>query len=123
MQLPATAPPVLGDPDLIGQAVLNLFSNAVKYSSPETTITLELRTKAEEIVITVRDQGFGISESSQARLFTKFFRATDDPRVRADAGTGLGLAFAKEIVQQHGGKIGMESHLNAGSTFWFSLPI
>ncbi len=123
MQLPATAPPVLGDPDLIGQAVLNLFSNAVKYSSPETTITLELRTKAEEIVITVRDQGFGISESSQAKLFTKFFRATDDPRVRADAGTGLGLAFAKEIVQQHGGKIGMESHLNAGSTFWFSLPI
>lgn len=122
-KLPATTPPVVGDPDLLGQAVLNLFTNAVKYSPPETTVTIEIRLKADEIVITVRDEGFGISESSMPKLFTKFYRAVEDERIRTRAGTGLGLAFVKEIVQQHGGTVGVESRLNQGSTFWFSIPL
>jgi two-component system, NtrC family, sensor histidine kinase KinB len=121
--IPPVIPPVLGDPDFIGQAVLNLLSNAVKYSLSNTEIHISVVVKASELQVMVRDSGYGISESSQQHLFTKFFRAPDDPRVQNDTGTGLGLAFVKEIAEQHGGTVGVESRLNAGSTFWFTIPI
>ncbi len=120
---PATTPPVLGDPDLLGQAVLNLFTNAVKYSDEGKKMCIEIRLKASEIELSVRDEGYGISERAQSKLFTKFYRADDDARVRTNAGTGLGLAFVKEIALQHGGTVGVESTRDAGSRFWFTLPL
>jgi signal transduction histidine kinase len=119
---PAKLHAAVGDPDLIGQAMLNLFSNAIKYSATGTTICVELVEQASALRFAVRDEGFGVSASSQAKLFTKFFRATDDERVSAETGTGLGLAFVREIVERHGGTVGVESRLNAGSTFWFLIP-
>jgi signal transduction histidine kinase len=114
--------PIVGDPDLIGQVMVNLFSNAVKYSGEGTSVFVEVLEKSDKILFSIQDHGYGISESSKAKLFTKFFRATDDERVRQQTGTGLGLAFVKEILEHHGGELGVDTRLNAGSTFWFSLP-
>lgn len=120
--IPSTSAPIVGDPDLIGQVILNFFSNAVKYSEPNTTIKVQMIERMEEIYVAVEDQGYGISESAKHNLFTKFFRATEDTRVQQHEGTGLGLAFVKEIIDKHQGEIGVESTLNVGSTFWFTLP-
>ena len=113
---------VLGDPDLLGQVFVNLLSNAVKYSLPGKTITAEICNEPASVLVLITDEGYGISESSQQKLFTKFFRANDDRRVKDEAGTGLGLAFVKQIIEQHGGEVGVESRLGEGSRFWFRLP-
>jgi two-component system, OmpR family, phosphate regulon sensor histidine kinase PhoR len=102
--------------------VLNLFSNALKYSEPHKTVCVTVIGKQHEDYISVQDEGFGISAEDQQKLFGKFFRATGDDRVRNQVGTGLGLSFIKEIVEKHGGTIGVESALHKGSTFWFTLP-
>ncbi len=115
-------PPVLGDPDLLGQLVLNLFSNAVKYSPPETTIRIIVTRTGEAALVRIRDEGFGMSRDNQRRLFTKFFRAKDDKRLTDIDGTGLGLAFVKEIVIQHHGRITVDSTLGKGSVFTVYLP-
>jgi PAS domain S-box-containing protein len=122
LHLPPVSHPVVGDPDLIGQVILNFLSNAIKYSAPNKTVRITMTEGEEEFRVAVQDEGYGISESAQQRLFTKFFRATDDERVNNHVGTGLGLAFVKELVEQHGGKVGVESRINQGSTFWFTLP-
>jgi two-component system phosphate regulon sensor histidine kinase PhoR len=122
MQAPRKIPPVVGDPDMIGQVIVNLFSNAIKYSAPSTSVTIAITEHEDVVRFSIRDEGFGISESSQQNLFTKFFRATDDARVAAEAGTGLGLAFVKEVVERHGGAVGVSSRIYEGSTFWFTLP-
>jgi PAS domain S-box-containing protein len=122
VKLPNKTTPILGDPDLIGQVFLNFYSNAVKYSDPEKTIRIDLTEKKDEMMVSVTDQGYGISQTSLEKMFEKFFRAGDDARVQTLVGTGLGLAYSKEVIEQHGGKIGVESVINQGSTFWFSLP-
>jgi len=118
----AQTKPLLGDPDVISQAVLNFFSNAIKYSPNNTTITVTVKDQEHHLYFAVKDEGYGISSSAQEKLFTKFFRATDDERVSKAVGTGLGLAFTKEIIEHHGGTLGVESRLHEGSTFWFTLP-
>lgn len=120
--IPGNTTPIVGDPELVGQVFLNLFTNAVKYSEPAKRINIELIEEREQMRVNVEDEGYGISESAQEKLFSKFFRATDDARVRNNVGTGLGLAFIKEIVEKHGGEIGVHSQINKGSTFWFTLP-
>jgi signal transduction histidine kinase len=102
--------------------VLNLFSNAVKYTDPNKRVKIEVRENQDNMYVAVHDEGYGISESAQEKLFSKFFRATDDERVRGNVGTGLGLAFIKEIIDKHDGQIGCKSQLNKGSTFWFTVP-
>lgn len=119
---PDAVPSTLGDSDMLGQVMVNLLSNAVKYSLQEKNITVEIRNETESVRVLVTDEGYGISQSSQEKLFTKFFRAGDDKRVKNESGTGLGLAFVKQIVEQHGGEVGVESRLGEGSTFWFRLP-
>lgn len=122
LDVPLSTTPIVGDPDLIGQVFLNLFTNAIKYSDPNKKVRVEVYEGAAEMRISVQDQGYGISESAQEKLFTKFFRATDDERVRQHVGTGLGLAFIKEIIEKHNGEMGVESQINVGSKFWFTLP-
>ena len=115
-------PLVLVDPDLIGQVVLNLFSNAVKYSPEFSTITVSIKHLKSSVVVLVQDTGFGISKENLNHLFQKFFRAKDDKNIKDVEGSGLGLAFVKEIIQQHDGRINVESELGKGSSFSFSLP-
>jgi signal transduction histidine kinase len=103
--------------------MVNLLSNAIKYSLAEKPITVKIRNEKEAIRVLITDEGYGISSSSQEKLFTKFFRASDDKRIKNESGTGLGLAFVKQIIEQHGGEVGVESRLGEGSTFWFRLPV
>ncbi|MDO9494742.1 MAG: sensor histidine kinase, partial [Nocardioides sp.] len=99
----------------------NLLSNAVKYSRPGTTVTVSLERAGDEVVVVCQDEGIGVSEDDQARLFTEFFRSAD-PAARAQPGTGLGLAIVARIVERHGGSIAVESKLGVGSTFTLRLP-
>jgi two-component system phosphate regulon sensor histidine kinase PhoR len=123
-EFPESVPPVFADPDLIAQVVLNLFSNALKYSREETEVVVSVDVAGEdEITVSVRDHGFGISPENVKYLFTKFFRAKDDKRVKATEGTGLGLAFVKEIIHQHDGRVQVQSEWGKGSVFSFTLPV
>ncbi len=122
MQVPNRVTQVLADRELIGQAFLNVLSNAVKYSAANTTIRITVTEHRNTIEVSVKDQGYGITPGNQKRLFEKFFRVTDDPNVRDITGTGLGLPFVKEVVEQHGGRVHVESAVGAGSTVSFHLP-
>jgi len=117
-------PLVLGDEQRIHQVVLNLVSNAIKYNKPDggVTVTVGLdRTDPGYLRVSVKDTGRGISRENMARLFEKFFRVADAEGYAS--GTGLGLFIAKRIVQVHGGQMEVESKLDVGSTFSFTLPI
>jgi len=109
------------DQPAIAQALLNLVSNAEKYSSDRKEITVSVKTDQDEIRIAVRDRGIGISQTDQARIFEKFFRAEDD-FVRAVRGSGLGLAIANHMLEAHGGRIELDSEPGEGSTFALVLP-
>ncbi len=109
------------DVTLLEQAVVNLLDNAIKYSDPGGTVTVEVYQDDSEILLSVRDQGIGIAAKHQPRLFERFYRV-DKARSRNLGGTGLGLAIVKHIVQAHGGTVTAESTLGKGSTFTIHLP-
>jgi two-component system phosphate regulon sensor histidine kinase PhoR len=106
---------------LLEQAVGNLLDNAIKYSEPKGTVTVEVVTDEDEIAIKVADQGCGIPPEHLPRLFERFYRV-DKGRSRELGGTGLGLAIVKHIAQAHGGRVTVESALGAGSIFTIHLP-
>ena len=113
---------ILVDREMIGEVILNLFSNAVKYSPNDKKITINVEDKADEQIIKVIDQGYGIPEKSLDKIFNKFYRVSDNEKVQQVSGSGLGLSLVKEIIERHGGSIWAESTLNKGSTFTFTLP-
>ena len=112
---------VLGDPDRLAQVYANLLANAVKYSPDGGVIEVRGDLSDSVVRVQVRDEGVGIPLEHQARIFTKFFRA--EARESGFAGTGLGLAVSRDIVEAHGGRIGFLSTPGAGSSFWFELPV
>ncbi len=115
-------PMVYADRDMIEQVVLNLFSNAVKYSPENAAVEIRLKEFDAEIAVEIEDTGYGISEDALPRIFDKFYRATDNEKVRDVSGTGLGLSLVKEIVELHGGRVIVRSKVGKGSTFGFVLP-
>jgi PAS domain S-box-containing protein len=121
-----SAPPSLGpvatDPDKLRQVLANLVSNAVKYSFRRGRIDLRLEQRAKHVRITVRDQGVGIPESEQQRIFEKFHRLYPN-MTRGVGGTGLGLYICRELVRRMGGSIWVESTEGVGSTFFVELPL
>jgi len=110
------------DRDMMEQVILNLFSNAVKYSPEQAQVHLRLVEQEEKILIQVQDTGYGISQQSLEHVFDKFYRVTDNEAVREIMGSGLGLPLVKEIVEVHGGNIEVSSVLDEGSTFTIRLP-
>jgi signal transduction histidine kinase len=114
-------PAIIGDRDRLIQVVINLISNAVKFT-PNGTVTGAARRDGDAIVMSIADTGVGIAPEDQERVFEQFRQAgdtlTDKPR-----GTGLGLPICREIVEHHGGRIWVESQLGVGSRFSFTLPI
>ncbi len=110
------------DREMMGEVILNLFSNAVKYSPEGKTITIEVEDKEEEQLVKVIDQGYGIPEKSLNKIFDKFYRVTDNENIQEINGSGLGLSLVKEILDLHDGSIWVESKLGEGSTFTFSIP-
>ncbi|MGB7599719.1 MAG: ATP-binding protein [Candidatus Sulfotelmatobacter sp.] len=99
-----------------------LLDNAVKYTPAPGLIELELETRNDKAVITVRDSGVGIAESEQSKIFERFYRV-DRARSRELGGAGIGLAIAEWIVQQHRGSIGVQSCLGKGSSFSAVFPL
>jgi two-component system phosphate regulon sensor histidine kinase PhoR len=115
-------PEILADPQALAEALLNLLNNAHKYTGPEKRITLSARRAGGSVLLSVADNGPGIAQREQKRIFDKFYRA-QDPLSREIEGTGLGLAMVKHIAGAHGGKVTVESELGKGATFTLALPI
>jgi two-component system sensor histidine kinase SenX3 len=112
---------VWGDDELLVTALRNLIDNAVAYSPESTRVVVSARPAGEAIEVSVSDQGIGIPESSQERIFERFFRV-DAARSRATGGTGLGLAIVKHVAVAHGGEVTVWSKEGSGSTFTLRLP-
>ncbi len=113
--------PARVSPPLLEQAVVNLVDNAIKYSAEGCQVEVSLEDVGDEIVVSVRDQGQGVSREHLPRLFERFYRV-DKARSRDMGGTGLGLAIVKHIAQVHGGRVSVESAVGVGSTFRIHLP-
>jgi PAS domain S-box-containing protein len=120
--LVASMPPVLVDLDRIVQALVNLLSNAVKFAPPGSTVKVSALHTEQTVTISVSDQGEGIAPENIARLFQKF-QQVDSSSSRRKGGTGLGLAITKALVEQHGGRVYVDSELKKGTRFSFSLPM
>jgi signal transduction histidine kinase len=133
----ARLPRVRGDRARLGQVVVNLVHNAVKFSRPTDAddddvpaqpgvdaadeVRIAVRRHGGEVLLSVEDHGVGIPKADQDRIFERFYKV-DRARVRG-GGTGLGLAIARHVVEQHGGRIRVESEEGRGSTFIVSLPV
>jgi len=115
---------IMGDPSRLTSVMSNLLSNAIKFTPPAGRIKVYARWDDEEVVVSVNDDGPGIPEDEIPRVFEHLFRgrmAVQDPSNPVE-GTGLGLALAKTVIEQHGGRIWVNSQEGKGSTFYFSLP-
>jgi PAS domain S-box-containing protein len=110
------------NPGRIERVLVNLLTNAVKFTPEDGTITVNGRRNGGEAIVEVRDTGIGISEEDQARIFERFYRA-GDTQDSVPAGTGLGLAIAQTITTQYGGKLTVDSELGNGATFTLTLPL
>jgi PAS domain S-box-containing protein len=116
---------ILADSDRATQVLTNLISNAIKFSREGTTVAIRVQQPAKDAQLVrfeVQDHGPGIPDDKLPVLFG-MFQQVDSTDSRSKGGTGLGLAISKAIVESHGGKIGVESALEQGSTFWFTLPL
>ena len=113
---------LLGDDNALGQMATNLIDNAIKYTAAKGTVTVTLTVTEGVAVLAVKDNGLGIDESDQERIFERFYRV-DKARSQSLGGTGLGLAIVKHIVQSHKGLLQLKSKLNQGSTFTIKIPL
>jgi K+-sensing histidine kinase KdpD/CheY-like chemotaxis protein len=114
-------PEILGDQDKLIQVVINLISNAIKFTD-KGSVTCRAKLTEGEITVSVMDTGMGISEEDQTKVFEKF-KQVGDTLTNKPKGTGLGLTISKEIIEVHGGKISVKSKEGKGSTFSFTLPV
>jgi signal transduction histidine kinase len=115
-------PELKADPDAIQQAILNLLTNAMKYSGDAREIDLRLSARNGDSVIEVADHGLGLAPEEQKRIFDKFYRAPSHES-HLIAGTGLGLTLVAHIAKAHGGRVEVESAPGIGSTFRVFLPV
>ena len=115
-------PPVAADKSMISQAIKNLVSNAIKYSPERTTVTVSTALEAEAVRLCVEDRGYGIPAEAMDRVWEKFYRVVRDNQEKDEESTGLGLSFVREVVEQHGGTVDLQSEVGRGSKFSFTLP-
>ena len=121
IQQPNAYPIIKVDPTRLTQVLVNLLSNASKYSPLDAQIGLDIEVHSGDLVAQVTDEGRGVSVTEEQTLFRRFARSDDqdDPQY----GIGLGLFVVKTIVEEHGGEVGVDSRPAGGSVFWFRIPI
>jgi signal transduction histidine kinase len=131
LNLPNQLPNIWADPIRIGQVLVNLVSNAHKYTPEGGKVVIGANATnnqwdpegAKEVVhLWVKDNGIGISIEDQTKIFQKFFRS-DDSKAREAPGTGLGLNITKSLIEMQGGRIWFESEYREGTTFHFTVPV
>ena len=115
-------PQVPADEEALGQAVINLVNNAIKYSRESKTIHIQVRREGPRILVSVTDHGIGIPRGEHNKIFEKFYRG-EDSLVHETKGSGLGLALVRHIMEAHGGSAEVESIPGKGSTFTLVLPV
>jgi signal transduction histidine kinase len=112
---------VRGDRTRINQVLVNLITNGIKYSPSSDKLLVQTAIMDDVVTVYVKDSGIGISESEIKNLFSRFYRVSS---VRESyQGLGLGLYISNQIIEQHHGKMGVESEEDKGSVFWFRLPL
>ncbi|MBI5573828.1 MAG: hybrid sensor histidine kinase/response regulator [Elusimicrobia bacterium] len=121
VNFPDKFPQIDGDRNGIEQVLINILTNAVKYTPPGGKITVEGKEETDSVIVSIQDMGPGIKKEEISRIFEKFYRV-DDAVSQKTRGSGLGLSIAKGIVELHGGKIWVESAEGKGSKFIFSIP-
>jgi signal transduction histidine kinase len=114
-------PTLLADETRVRQVLLNLLSNACKFTD-RGAIGMGARIEGAEVLVWVRDSGIGIAPADQARIFGEFEQAESDDR-RKRGGTGLGLSICRWLIELHGGRMGVKSEPGKGSVFYFTLPL
>ena len=125
LDVAANLPKVIADEERIQRVVTNLIHNAIKFTPEHGAVQVSAKLgndSSDEIYISVKDNGIGISSDDLPRIFERFYKS-DRARTRHDSSTGLGLAISRHIVQAHNGRIGVNSTEGKGSTFYFTLPI
>ncbi len=115
-------PPIAADKGLIRRAVSNLVDNAIKYSPERTSVMISTVLEADFLRVVVEDRGYGIPADEEEKIWQKFYRVARDGQDKEEESTGLGLSLVKEIVEQHGGDVALESEVGQGSRFSFTLP-
>lgn len=120
--IPDNLPKIIADPVQLTQAITNLFGNAVKYSPDGGRIELYASCTENNLLLKIEDNGYGIPEAAQSRLFEEFYRVRREATMNIP-GTGLGLSLVKSIVEAHHGRVWVKSAENVGSTFFVEIPI
>jgi signal transduction histidine kinase len=115
-------PEVEADPEALGQALLNLLNNAIKYSRDAKAIVVDVRRDDGRVLVSVTDQGIGIPKGEHKKIFEKFYRG-EDSLVHETKGSGLGLPLVRHIMEAHGGAVEVESSPGKGSTFTLVVPV
>ncbi|MEO9003647.1 MAG: PAS domain S-box protein, partial [Ginsengibacter sp.] len=113
---------VYADKERIGQVLINLITNAIKYSPQRGSILIKSKTDGNNLMVSVKDEGIGIDKDYQQKIFERFYRV-EGKSEKTFPGFGIGLFIASEIINRHGGNIGVTSNRGKGSRFYFSLPL
>ncbi|HEY0428951.1 MAG TPA: GAF domain-containing sensor histidine kinase [Pyrinomonadaceae bacterium] len=115
-------PPVAADKGLITRAVSHLIDNAIKYSPERTSVIISTILESDFLRVVVEDRGYGIPSSEHEKIWQKFYRVAREGQDKEEESTGLGLSLVKEIAEQHGGQVTVESEVGQGSRFSIALP-
>jgi len=122
IELPPAVPALAGDPARVGQVIQNLCTNAIQYTNEGGSVRVRVDATPEWVTVSVIDTGIGIKKEDLPRVWERFFQ-TQEAQAMRKAGFGLGLKISREIVQMHGGDIGIESEYGKGSRFYFTIPV
>jgi len=121
LELAESLPVVSADANRIRQVVENLVSNAIKFSTAGSPVIVRTRAAEEGVTTEVIDSGPGLSDEDMGKLFVKYAKLSNKP-TGGEKSSGLGLAICKQLIEMHGGRVGVRNNPEAGATFWFSLP-